>query len=110
MRAFRRNLMADYGEGTPLRGFGRSLADSSKTRRVAMRSQSNWVLGSVTAFTLAGCAAPGPTNFNDEQATAGADSQLMSSRIRNWSAPNDHTLFFEAADGTRYRAETLGPC
>jgi hypothetical protein len=37
-------------------------------------------------------------------------AQVQRFRIRNWSAPNDHTLIMVADDGTRYRAETLGPC
>jgi hypothetical protein len=31
-------------------------------------------------------------------------------RIRDWSAPDDHTLIIVTQDGTRFRAETLGPC
>jgi hypothetical protein len=31
-------------------------------------------------------------------------------RIKDWSAPDDHTLIITTNDGTRFRAETLGPC
>lgn len=30
--------------------------------------------------------------------------------LKEWSAPNDHTVILVTNDGTRYRAETLGPC
>jgi hypothetical protein len=42
--------------------------------------------------------------------TAPESAELWSYRIRNWSAPNDHTLIVESSDGTRYKAETLGAC
>jgi len=41
---------------------------------------------------------------------AATSAELQRYRIRNWSAPNDHTVIIEATDGTRYRAETMGPC
>ena len=31
-------------------------------------------------------------------------------RIRDWSAPNDHILIITTNDGTKFRAETFGPC
>jgi hypothetical protein len=31
-------------------------------------------------------------------------------RIKDWSAPDDHTLIITTNDGTKFRAETLGPC
>lgn len=37
-------------------------------------------------------------------------AQLQRFRIRDWSAPNDHIVVMVADDGTRYRAETMGPC
>jgi hypothetical protein len=37
-------------------------------------------------------------------------AQVQRFRIRDWSAPNDHTIVIVADDGTRYRAETMGPC
>jgi hypothetical protein len=41
---------------------------------------------------------------------AATNVQIPRYRIRDWSAPNDHTLIVIADDGTRYRAETFGPC
>jgi Family of unknown function (DUF6491) len=76
-----------------------------------MRSHSLWVLGTFAGLALAGCATPGKSRY--EQAdlqTAPGDAELMSYRVRNWSAPNDHTVLFESSDGTQYRAETVGPC
>jgi hypothetical protein len=37
-------------------------------------------------------------------------SGVMRYRIKDWSAPNDHTLIIVTQDGTRFRAETFGPC
>jgi hypothetical protein len=77
-----------------------------------MRSHSIWVLGTLTSLALAGCA----TNGNSHSASAenlqtvGGDATLQSYRIRSWSAPNDHTVLLEASDGTRYKADTIGPC
>jgi hypothetical protein len=77
-----------------------------------MRSHSLWVLGTISGLALAGCATNGTPRYEQANTlqSAGGDSQLMSYRIRNWSAPNDHTVLFESADGVQYRAETLGPC
>ncbi len=76
-----------------------------------MRTHSLWVLGPIAGLALAACTTPGTSRYEQASyATGGADAQLMSHRIRNWSAPNDHTLIFEAVDGTRYKAETVGPC
>ena len=38
------------------------------------------------------------------------DAQIQRYRIRDWSAPNDHTVILMADNGERYRAETLGTC
>lgn len=80
-----------------------------------MRSHSLWVPGLLVGLALAGCAANGPraANPHDEDASLTrrvADSELLSYRIRNWTAPNDHTLIIEGVDGQQYRAQTLGPC
>ena len=76
-----------------------------------MRSHSLWVLGTVTGLALAGCASNGTSHSEHANLqTAPGDAELMSYRIRNWSALNDHTILLESADGTQYRAETLGPC
>jgi hypothetical protein len=80
-----------------------------------MKSYSRWALalltGLITGLAVAGCASKGAPRY--EQAnleTEPGEAELMSYRIRSWSAPNDHTVIFESQDGTRYRAETLGPC
>ena len=77
-----------------------------------MRSHSIWVLGTLTSLALAGCATNGNshTASADNLQTAGGDAALQSYRIRSWSAPNDHTVLLESSDGTRYKAETIGPC
>lgn len=77
-----------------------------------MRSHSLWVLGTLAGLALAGCASNGTHSRYETAslATAPGDAEIMSYRIRNWSALNDHTLLLESADGTQYRAETLGPC
>jgi len=64
---------------------------------------------------LGGCASKGPKNPSAAAQAATAEvaasnAQLPRFRIRDWSAPNDHTIIVIADDGTRYRAETLGPC
>jgi hypothetical protein len=46
----------------------------------------------------------------EEEAVAESNAQLPRFRIRDFSVKNDHTLIVIADDGTRYRAETLGPC
>lgn len=68
--------------------------------------------GLVATVTLAGCAGQ---SSNERYAqsnlqTSPDAAQLLSYRIRNWSAPNDRTLILEAYDGTRYKAEMLSPC
>jgi Family of unknown function (DUF6491) len=80
-----------------------------------MRSHSLWVSALLAGLTLAGCAAHGPapeSRYDDASLITkpAVDAELMSYRIRNWNAPNDHTLILEGADGQQYRAETLGPC
>ena len=80
-----------------------------------MRSHSLWVPGVLATLALAGCATPNPADDQNRYATgnvrnAPGDAELMGYRIRNWSAPNDHTVVMEDADGSQYRAETLGPC
>jgi len=77
-----------------------------------MRSHSLWVLGTFACLALAGCATHGTTQRYEQASlqTGAADAELLSYRIRNWSALNDHALLIESMDGTQYRAETLGPC
>jgi hypothetical protein len=40
----------------------------------------------------------------------GGSSTVQRFNLKDWSAPNDHTVILVTNDGTRYRAETLGPC
>jgi len=39
-----------------------------------------------------------------------ASSGVQRFRIKDWSAPDDHTVIIVTNDGTKFRAETLGPC
>ena len=80
-----------------------------------MKSYSLLSLGALTAAScvlLAGCASNSardtPTAASLQ--TSGEPAQLPSYRMRNWSVVDDHTVVIEAYDGTRYKAETLGPC
>lgn len=41
---------------------------------------------------------------------ADPDARLQRFRVRSWTAVDDQTLIVTATDGTRYRAETFGPC
>jgi hypothetical protein len=65
---------------------------------------------------LAGCATKGSgSRAEQEQADLNAPITQASSgvqrfRIKDWSAPDDHTVIIVTNDGTRFRAETLGPC
>lgn len=78
----------------------------------------------LAALALAGCASkdtksePGkPANkaaaareADLKAPVAESSAQIPRFRIRDWSAPNDRTVIVVADDGTRYRAETMGPC
>jgi len=75
------------------------------------------VLGSLMASVLAlsACASnpatrPADTGSTAADAVADSNARLPRFRIKDWSAPNDHTIVVVADDGTRYRAETMGPC
>jgi hypothetical protein len=65
---------------------------------------------------LSGCATKeANSRVAEEQADRNAPVTQPSSgvqrfRIRDWSAPDDHTLIVTTSDGTKFRAETLGPC
>jgi hypothetical protein len=64
---------------------------------------------------LGGCASNGPAKaasrgLDTAAPVAEPNVQLQRSRIHDWSAPDDHTVIVTADNGTRYRAETLGPC
>ncbi len=67
----------------------------------------------VALLTLPACTSSSTKSAkrNDINApVAEAGAQVLRARIRDWSAPNDHTVVMVGADGTRYRAETMGPC
>lgn len=78
-----------------------------------MESHSLWVPGALATLLLAGCAANSssiPRAATKPAITTGQDAQLTRYRVRNWSAPDNHTLIVESYDGTQYKGETLGPC
>lgn len=70
------------------------------------------VITLVAALTLGGCASTQPEGEpSDITPQMAPDSaELMTYRIRSWSAPDDRTLIVEALDGTRYKAELLATC
>jgi len=66
---------------------------------------------------LAGCATKADRTARAEREEAERtapvtrpSSGVQRYRIRDWSAPDDHTLIITTNDGTKFRAETLGPC
>lgn len=70
------------------------------------------ITAALAALALAGCASTAKESSDSEVTPqmAADSAELQTYRIRNWSAPDDRTLIVEALDGTRYRAEMLGPC
>jgi hypothetical protein len=71
----------------------------------------------LTPFILAGCATKTDSSSQAERDQADASAPITQAssgiqryRIHDWSAPNDHTVIITTNDGTRFRAETLGPC
>jgi hypothetical protein len=71
--------------------------------------------GVVAAMALAACASQPSARQAEKTAAAStpiaaSNAQLPRFRIKDWSAPDDHTVIVVADDGTRYRAETMGPC
>jgi hypothetical protein len=72
----------------------------------------------VSFLALSGCSSSGERSRaraerNEADLTAPvaqANAEVQRFRIRDWSIPNDHTIILVADDGTRYRAQTLGPC
>ncbi len=77
-----------------------------------MKTSTLTTAAALAALALARCAStPAESDGSDVTPQMAADSaELQTYRIRNWSAPDDRTLIVEALDGTRYRAEMLGPC
>ncbi len=69
----------------------------------------------VLLIALGACASQ-PSGKQSEKAAAASapiaasNAQLPRFRIKDWSAPDDHTVIVVSDDGTRYRAETMGPC
>ena len=83
--------------------------------RTSLRMASAALGGAFAALlALAACtssSATRPARRDDVNApVAESGAQVPRSRIRDWSAPNDHTVIMVSDDGTRYRAETIGPC
>jgi hypothetical protein len=71
------------------------------------------ITAALAALALAGCASTAEESSSDSDVTpqmAADSAELQTYRIRSWSAPDDRTLIVEALDGTRYKAELLGPC
>ena len=87
--------------------FGRSFSKAAATLGGAFAA--------ALAFAALTACASKSTSHRDEVADLNAQvaepsAQLQRSRIRDWAAPNDHTIVMVSNDGTRFRAETLGPC
>lgn len=70
----------------------------------------------LTPLILAGCASKHPESqdardqADAKAAITKASNGVMRYRIHDWTALDDHTLIIATADGTKFRAETLGPC
>lgn len=71
----------------------------------------------MTPLLLSGCATQedrdaraAKTEADRTAAVTHPSSSVQRYRIKDWSAPDDHTLIIVTQDGTRFRAETLGPC
>ena len=71
----------------------------------------------LTPLILAGCATKADRTARAERDEAERtapvtkpSSGVQRYRIKDWSAPDDHTLIITTNDGTKFRAETLGPC
>jgi hypothetical protein len=80
---------------------------------MAMKSALALVLGLTLALTA--CASKTSRNPSAAERAAAApiedsNARLQRFRVRDWSAVDDQTLIITATDGTRYRAETFGPC
>jgi hypothetical protein len=71
-------------------------------------------LASLLLYACATSGAQSRTAQSDEEAvharTEGSDATVNRFNLKSWSAPNDHTVILTTRDGSRYRAETLGPC
>jgi Family of unknown function (DUF6491) len=68
------------------------------------------------ALVLSGCSSTGAGKraSRDDEAlrarTTGGTAIVNRFNLDSWSAPNDHTVILRTRDGTRFRAETMGPC
>ena len=88
-------------------------------KRMIRRAAALLATSCCTVFMLSGCST---TSGQRTQAraerreadltapVAQASAQVQRYRIKDWSVPNDHTVIVVTDDGTRYRAQTLGPC
>src|SRR5262245_58145854 len=89
---------------------GRSMA-KRMTRKAAAATLAAACL---TPLILAGCSSSqtrtARADADRNAPVAAASSNVQRYRIRDWTAIDDHTLIIVTQDGTRYRAETLGPC
>jgi Family of unknown function (DUF6491) len=87
------------------------------TKRMTRRAAAAVAATCLTPLILTGCAT------KDERAARAAEDRaqatapvakssasVMRYRIKDWAAINDHTLIVGTQDGTKYRAETFGPC
>ncbi len=67
-------------------------------------------------LTLSGCSTSNPKARSSQSEAdrtarvAAGSAQVQRFNLKDWSALNDHTIILITNDGTRYRAETLGPC
>jgi hypothetical protein len=80
-----------------------------------MAMKSAFALMVALAVALTACASKNARNPTAAQQVASypvadPDARLQRLRIRDWSAVDDETIIITATDGTRYRAETFGPC
>jgi hypothetical protein len=81
---------------------------------MAMKSALTFVLALAVALTACASKTSG-NSAAARQAAANApiadtDARLQRFQIRDWSAVDDETIIITATDGTRYRAQTFGPC
>lgn len=82
-----------------------------------MKTRAHWMLAPLAVLALTACQtqpAASTAGTAAEETTpqlAREDRLAMQSyRIRDWSAPSNDVLIVESIDGTRYRAQFMGPC
>jgi len=86
-------------------------------KRMTRRAAAAVAATCLTPLILASCATKEDRTARAEREEAERtapvtkpSSGVQRYRIRDWSAPDDHTLIITTNDGTKFRAETLGPC